>query len=290
MKKIVLSIALLSFSFPIIADDEGGSEAFPDHSSITFMFPDPITHNLMIEQSLWHHYTYHKRGSFQGALQVYPFFQKTRADENREDHIPGYFLINCKNKLLIRGSDLNGQRDVRAEWLGLPSDFSGEMTISPVQKQYGAGIEYHQNLNRFFTYDFLKYFWVSVTLPIVVAKNNPRIRQSDIVNPGTTDPKDILQAFNQPSWHYAKIDGECKKMGIAEAKLRLGSALYKKHRYEVDIWTLLSIPTSSRANPAFLFSPFIGNNRHFTIGSGVNFQFPLTRVTAPLPILFFLHD
>ena len=44
-----------------------------------------------------------------------------------------------------------------------------------------------------------------------------------------------------------------------------------------------------KANPAYLFSPFIGNNQHWTIGSGVNFQFPITQRDVTFPILFFFN-
>ncbi len=54
------------------------------------------------------------------------------------------------NEAVIAGdtarTSLNKLYDIRAEWLGLPSDFKGSYTLNPEQRQFGIVLENHQPL------------------------------------------------------------------------------------------------------------------------------------------------
>lgn len=291
MKKLLSLIMLLlpqtMSAFSLFAID--------DFSSESFMFPRPGLHNLAMQQAMWHDYIYNRKGQTAGSLQVYSFYQNTPGDDCclEGNKYTGYFFPNCDQSLLVAGDDSGVlHRDVRSEWLDIPnSAFKGNMTLSPEQKQYGIVFEYHQDLHRFLAPSLFDTFWFSFTLPFVAAKNNLNLRQYNVENPGTspTFPKDIVEAFNQQNWRYDKIVGELKRSGLSEIKLKFGAVLLAEDGCEVDFYQVLSIPTHSKNSPVYLFSPFIGNNRHWTIGLGVNFQFPLSQRDAEFPILFFLN-
>jgi hypothetical protein len=267
-----------------------------DHASRSFMFPRPGLHNLAMQQAMWHDYIYNRKGQVSGSLQAYSFYQHSVdldcCDESNK--FAGYFLPDCMQTLLVAGDSagFNNTRDVRSEWLDIPNPaFSGNLSIMPEQKQYGVVLEYHQDLHRFLSPSLFDTFWFSVTVPFVATKNNLHLRQTNVMNPGTTPgfPANIVEAFDQPNWRYDKICGEQKKSGLSEVKLKFGAVLLAHNGFEVDFYEALSIPLHGKANPAFLFSPFIGNNRHWTIGSGVNFQFPISSKDASFPLLFFLN-
>lgn len=265
--------------------------ALENHAAQSFMFTRPVMHNLAMQQAIWHNHIYNKEGNLLASVQVVPFFQKTICDTDHVNRAATYFLPDCKSSIFIAGDQvvLTSTRDIRAEWLALPANFSGKLSLDPQQQQYGACIEYHQDIRKFLDKKFFKHFWLSIAIPFVVVKNDINIQQSDILNPGTTTPTNILEAFNRASWKFSRINGGFKKSGLAEIRLKIGSALYAKNDFEVNLYQQLSIPTSSKQNATYMFSPYLGNNKHVGVGTGVNFQIPITRRDADAPMLFFLN-
>src|SRR5579863_9222629 len=89
----------------------------------SFMYTKPGYYDIVMEQALWHDIAYNKKGSLRGGIQAIPFFQQSmpRAKNAR------YFLMKDKNELLVAGDDTPYilKRDIRAEWVGLPDNFSG---------------------------------------------------------------------------------------------------------------------------------------------------------------------
>lgn len=291
MKRIVLVCALLLTSAHIYSLDQGPIPF--DTVANSFMFPHPAIFDVAREQAMWHNFMYNKKGDMRAAMQLIPFFQKSTVSDDPINKQAGYFLPTCKSIILIAGDDagMDLTRDVRAEWINLPSNFSGVMKVSPQQEQYGVVVELNQDVAKFTDNTFLDYFWFSFTLPVLTVKNNMNIRQGELSNTGTSfsSPHDIVQAFNQCEWQFAKINGEMKKTGYGEFKCKLGGVLYAKDGFEIDFYELISIPTSGKSNSEFIFSPFLGNNGHWAIGSGVNFQFPVTRFDAHTPLLVFMN-
>ena len=262
-----------------------------DWCSESFMFTRPASMNLALEQSLFHRHMYNKVGNMRGTLQIVPFYERTQSSgDDLHGTKAGAFFLPFGKQILIAGADSGVlcPIDVRAEWLGLPSNFSGNLSFSPEQKQTGVLLEYHQDIGRLHNSHFVEFMWAAISMPIIVVKNNLHARQFNIQNPGTTFPRNILEAFSNPAWHYAKINGEMRKTGVADIKLKLGLAFYHEHNFEVNWYSLLSIPCSGLNNPQFIFSPFVGNNKHWGVGSGVLFQIPLTYNDAPIPVRFFL--
>lgn len=248
-----------------------------DHFSQSFMFPREGYRRLAIQQAGWHQLTFYNEHDQKSNTQLYGFFQRSsRCSE--EQNIPSYFLpVFCDDTITIKG-DVDPFRDVRAEYLGLPSDFVGSITLDPHQQQGGFVLEYYHELRRFFKHKFFRHMWVGFFIPFVDVRNNLGLTQ-EIQHDGTprlNAPSNALEALDQPAWHFGRLR-TCSTVekGIAEVRLKLGKLFMARDNCEVNLYTMVVFPTFKGQNPKYLFSAFVGPNNHYAFGTGVNFQFPL---------------
>lgn len=244
--------------------------------SHSFMYTKPAFYDVAMEQALWHNIAYNKKGSVRGGIQAIPFFQKSMPKEKNAR----YFLMKGKNELLIAGDDTPFKltRDVRAEWVNLPSNFSGILSLNPKQQQKGCWFEYHQDLKRWFDINILRDMYITTIFAISETENQINLRQTNVVNPGTTFPQDILQAFNQPTWCFSRIDNcQKKEVGLAEIRIKIGTSYLSQNAFQLNYYSVLAIPTGNKQNAKTMFEPVNGNNGYLGIGAGVNMQVPLNR-------------
>jgi len=260
-----------------------------EKSGQSFMFTRPASQNVAMQQSLWHDIIYNKPNRAGGSFQVCGFYHQSRPD----DSIARYFLINHKNSLLVAGDGVGAidvaERDVRAEWLNLPTNFIGAMSADPYQRQAGVFIEYNQDLS-FINLPFFENYWISVCIPFITVLNSLNISQSGVKNTGTSpQPQDIIEAFNQPAWLFSKWP-DCKSAsGLAEICLRFGKAYMNEDFYQIAYYSLFRIPGHEGQNPTFLFDPIVGNNGHWGFGAGVNFQVVINNDTSNYAFCWFLN-
>jgi len=203
-----------------------------------------------------------------------------------------YFLINNKSTLLVSGDANTNEvsiRDVRAEWLGLPSNFSGFLTLCPEQHQAGFWLEYNQDFGTLFDLPFLRNSHVSIIIPYVHAENNLHLSQSNIQNPGTNPgmPRDILEAFRQPNWHNSKIDGKTAISQFTEVRIQFWRCFMDEDDWQLAYYSGFIIPTN-KPNPTFLFNAVAGNGGQAGINAGVVLQVPFTLPDACQRIMWFM--
>ncbi len=285
------SIALLLLLTPCIARpsccrcDDCSDE---DYTSQSFMFARPLSQNLSAIQSGWHNIIHDRHGDGLAAIQVVGLFQQSMYHEKTAQ----YFLFNNKKCLHVAGDNAQttNTRDIRAEWLGLPDNFSGTFTIDPRQRQVGFLIEYNQLLRRFFTSDLFDRFWISLSLPIVAVENDIQLNQFDILNRGTGGeaPKDIVEAFQQKEWCYAKIGEKRSKLEMSHIRLALGSTYMSENNFQLAYYSHFTFATADRDPAHYLFDAVVGPNGHFGMGAGVNMQIVLTYDTDPVDVCFYL--
>lgn len=248
-------------------------------SARSFMFTRPIFAHVSTEQAIWHNFINDKDGAIGGNLQIIAAYQKSRTDTA----IDRYFLLKCKNSLSVAGDQTADAacRDIRAEWLGLPSDFSGRFTVNPEQQQTGLTFEYSQDLYAFFGSSFFENSWVNIQLPVVWAQNKMNLRQYNIIPGNQTNPdgpRDIVQAFQQPAWNFGKIVCQTNKCELGALIVQFGrSFLSEPNGMQISYYSGLVIPTSSKQNPEFLFDATTGYNGHVGINAGVRFNILLNR-------------
>lgn len=256
---------------PIICYD-----ASVEYSANSFMFTRPAMQHLARDFSVWHNVIYKQNScrSSDPALQAIAFFQES-LDHEQSAY---YFLINRKKELLVCGdaSFCASFRDVRSEWLGIDTNnFSGTMSIAPTQRQYGCALYGFIPISYCTTKEFFQHWWMQVSAPIVCVENDINITQGTIINPGISPVKDILSAFNQPDWRYARMGEKRKRVGLAELKILFGITYVAHDEMECGIYCGFTIPTSGRQKACEIFYPFVGNNGHGGFIGGIQLQMPL---------------
>ncbi len=258
----------------------------------SFMLIRPASYNIAMNEQLWHNFVYHKEGPTYGAFQLIAFYQNSRP----RDKVARYFLINRKNELLVAGdttsNDLLFNRDIRAEWLGLATNFSGKFSICPQQRQMGFTLMYNQDLKKFLDVSFLKEWSVGVEFPVIMVENDLNLCQFDLQTTTTelnTQP-DIISALNQCDWKYAKWRPRAtSKIRPEKLKFSLGRSLMHRDYFQLASSLSLSVPLASKQNPEFLFNPVVGLDRHVGIGGAVNMQILLNRHPEKFAWSFYLN-
>jgi hypothetical protein len=279
MKKLLLVIALVGIANSLFSYE---GEVF-GHS---YMYTRPAFYHVNMQQHLWHDIVYSKKGDVLGGIQVIPFYQKSISLAKTAR----YFLINGKNCLLVSGDANTSElktRDIRAEWIGLPSNFHGQLSMAPKQRQFGASLEYHQDLKRFVDWSFLQSSWVSMSIPVLAVENNLRFRQFDVVNPGTEFPRNLLEAFSNPEWQYDKFGRSKTKVGAGEIRLNFGTTFLNSDYFQIISYSSLVLPTGNKPDAEFLFSPVVGHGGFPGFGGGAQFQILLNRDPETLAWTFF---
>lgn len=301
MKKsiILLALILISLSVPLTAtrytslccrpEEQNACCCDDRKTSRSFMYTRPVLRNLPMEQSVWRNIMQEKKSDLLGGMQIIGLYQQSiPLDETGQ-----YFLIDCKNKLLVSGDTVANSlttRDVRAEWLGLPNNFRGELTLNPEQRQMGGIVEFHQHLKSLTELSFFQDSWVSISLPFIAVQNNMNLRQHNVSGVGANNefPRDIIQAFNQPCWQYGRIVCERTAVRLAEINIKLGKTYLNKNDFLVSYYSVWTVPTGNEQDAKYTFDAVAGNNGHLGIGAGVNFQIPLNNNTELFTACWFL--
>ncbi len=265
----------------------------------TFLSTRPVYRNIAAQQSVWHDMIFNACNPENFAFQAVPIFQKSL----RSRSIARYFLFDdapCgdedKDFLVVKGDAVIAgnqySRDIRAEWLNLPSNFAGSFTVKPKQEQFGLWMEAYYSLRSFFETEFLKGFWLGVALPLHYVKNSINL----VEFPDRTEPEmrpiaatSITQALSNPAWNFAKFGPSKKLFSVAELDFKIGSNFLDQDGFELCLYSMGVMPLHGYADSEFVFSPALGTNRHFGYGSGLLFQMPLTCDIETCFISFFFE-
>jgi len=203
-----------------------------------------------------------------------------------------YFFPNNKTELVIKGHNATGtvggvpgDRDVFAEWLGIPSTndltdsdehrFSSKIKISPSLERVGTTIYLYKTI--------FKNFYFSLFFPFEEVKTNAHLQEFDVTGerPKDSDPSpaslyfeeplNATQAFVHPLMKYGKIDNQPHKLaGLADIKARIGYTKKFNDDSNFDLYASLVIPTGYKPKAEYLFEPIVGNANHVGIGAGFN--------------------
>lgn len=262
------------------------------YTSQTFLQPRPLYHN-QAGLNLWSHIRAVKDADSTSAFLCYGSYMDSN-EPDTEKNIRSYFLLNNQPKILVTGdnSEQKTHRNVRAEWLGLPSDFKGTMTLCPHQQQAGFMLAYNKDLKDWVSWEALDYWWLEFQLPFTYVQTNLGFKElSQTPVPSTwPGPQSLAQAFDQSSWDFAKMD--CKnrsETGFAELRIIAGGTYIGKNDFLVAYTGSFSIPMFSRNSPTHLFTPIIGGNGHAEIGLELNFELPLQPIESTNALLLFLN-
>jgi len=300
MKRCIVIFALCLISFGLAAMDDTtsdytfqvGSEFQPlvlipqfEVESRSFMYMRPAYDHLSMREQAWWRFDYPRDRCINGTIQAIGFFQDSlhKTPCHGHNRFARYFLPYGKDEPLMAGDNTPYAciRDLRAEWFNLPSTFSGSLTLNPSQFQAGFLLQYNQDLNTLFNSSFFDQSYLSITVPFIHVKNNLHLEQHHVQNPGPDRgglPQDILQAFNQPAWHFDKIDGPQTKNHFSYLKLTMNRIFMNMDNYQFAYYSGVVIPTAPKPNPEFLFNAYVGNGQHFGLNAGVALNINLSNL------------
>ena len=284
MKKIVLTFLFFSFTSALLSDPPIGQPLWiltPSNRKVkktsqSFMFTRPVFRNIAAQTStFWHDAVYDKPGCLLSSIQVLPIYQQSITSQETAQ----YFLLNHKDTVVIKGDSAvqnSNERDIRAEWVGLPSNFVGTLSLTPKQRQFGFWMEFNQDIKKFLCNEYFKSIWIGFAIPFQYVENNLQPEQFLPTGTSQTFPHTILQAFNQSTQRYGKIsDKKLIRKSISQVCLKLGTTFMNRDGFQLGMYSCALFPTFGHQNPEFMFNPMLGHNRHFGFGSGVNVQLPL---------------
>lgn len=240
----------------------------------SFMFTRPLDHNVFAFAERYYQMAFEEDWSSTYRMQAIVAGQKTVGSSTQA---PGYFLINCQPTIRIAGdtSPDATTRDVRAEWLNLPSDFSGLASVNPQQKQVGTILTVERSLKGMLDWTFLEGWWVRMNMPIMAVENNLQLTQHEVSGSGGA-PNDIISAFDQDTWKAGKmVNRSMSHTALGSINLALGSTWWHSENFVLSTYSGVSIPVSSKQSPEYIFSPFVGPNGHLAIDFGVIAELPI---------------
>ncbi len=250
--------------------------AFNDRFSQSFMFTRPAFFNVAMAQPGWHNYAF-DQGCKNHALQFIPYRQHTMKNKKNVT----YFFIDGKKDMTVKGDSAIGttanpnNRDIRAEWIGLPADFDGSFCMKPEQRQQGAILEYKLSLKNLVPWCFFNRMWVGISGVYNDVQNEINFEQS-IAQTFNTSPATIKQALDPDSWCYGKFTDKTESSGLGEVRMSFGTRFIDRGDWQFGFSTYLSIPGQGGINSNSIFEAFRGFDGHVGWGSIVNIQMPLS--------------
>lgn len=274
LQKIIKKLLVLIIFFtPII-------QAIDQQTNKTFMYPKEIFGSFGMEQASWHNIVYNKY-SHGVALQAYGYVQGSIPTDTASQ----YFSFDYLNQLIVEsGTSENYDketftRNILGAWIGIESDqnFSGAYSLTPQQSQYGATIAFSQDLSKYFDVAYLRNSSFTLSLPIVCIKNQ-------LIFKGSPEILTALQGANWQSmnltepWQYLILDGDIQESTqLTNMKIQFGSKYESDDDVQIATTSFLILPFVESVSNEVLFQPAFGYNGHIVWGSGVTFQFPLSR-------------
>ncbi len=252
-----------------------------NHYSQTNIFTRPAYFNIQAWQAFWHNIIYCNPENLNTSAQVMMFYQKSsdNAATKKNQKISEYFLMKDRYFLTVKG-DLVGTstiRDIRAEWLQLPNDFTGTFSLFPEQKQIAFVIDIKQNLRGCFQCSLLEYFWLGFSAVVTSVDNDLNLTQ-DVPN---NQKPTIIDALRRPNLTYGKFYGKSSTAGFSELRFKFGTEFNFRDECQVNAHTYLLFPLAENPNPNVIFPAFRGFGNHFGLGTVVDFQIPLNCRKSP---------
>lgn len=72
-------------------------------------------------------------------------------------------------------------------------------------------------------------------------------------------------------WRFGKFHfGPLSKFGLADIDFMIGYNFFNSSMYHFGLYSMLVIPTGNKPSPEFIFSPVVGNTKHWELGAGVS--------------------
>lgn len=269
--------------------------SFPKFYNQTFMQTRPCYAHTNAQNQVWNEIAFEKESCKNSHFQFVTFYQKSASTPSSESNkLAQYFLMKGKNYLTVVGDAYSTQqkldRDVRAEWLELPSTFSGVLTLYPSQKQSGFLVELKKC---FFDYqerkNFLHNFWFGTSIYFSNVENNLNLQES-IRSTTTSTSKTIISQIGRSDLKFGRfIPGKRTSIGFSEVRLKFGTHFDCSNDLHIALSSFFLLPLVSKPVPTYVFTPMHGYNGHPGWGAAIAFEFPLNNRCSNFTLDFFAN-
>lgn len=289
MKKISLCLLSILLSSSIIIATR---DIF---SGQTFLYPKPAFASLGMQQSSWNSVAYEKKQAQGSAFQATIFYDQTY----KTDDAAAYFLFDNKNKLNVSvgiTSENNttknslytetSTRDILGQWLGLTAaahtQYQGEFSVTPEQKQAGVIFECSQDLKNITTIDFFKHLYVFAALPVSFIENTLKYEGPETIFQAFTNQSIKAtvagQADTKNNWNYLTYPTKSQSsLRLSCVKLGFGTTLINENDIIIATSNTFIVPLAQAVENRTLFEPVQGYNGSFAMASQALFQFPIIK-------------
>ena len=203
-------------------------------------------------------------------IQFVAFYQKAVGEQSG---LAQYFLLGNKSEVTVKGDAVTtSDRDVRAEWLGLPDTYNGALMLNPQQKRFGGAICAQRRLEHYFKSKIWQHFWIGLQIDLESVEQQIGAQS---VGAGVDDQ--LLVQFNRSELQYGKIgDAQTTSAGVSDVRLLLGVDYAGKHDLQLGLQSFLLVPGSwEQVVPEQLFTARRGFGKHVGFGFGAQVQIPL---------------
>lgn len=190
------------------------------------------------------------------------------------------FLIDRKETLLIQGDDvpLNFNRDVRAEWLGLPSNFNSEFSMQPTAQQGGMIFEHDHNLFKLTGFSLFKNTNLCIRVPLMHVTHSLHMNGD----------AQLINALNNPTWQNLSFVPVQKKWGIGDITL-FSKTSFSREYVTFTYYSGVIIPTGQKYSNEQFFPVQFGNNRRLGLNGGIDIKVTLNKQPSAVKAVVFAN-
>jgi hypothetical protein len=206
----------------------------------------------------------------------------SRANANTINN--SYFLLPCHDALTVMGDTIAPgpyAKNIRAEWLGLPSDYRGMLEARPSEHQHACVIAARYSFSNKSTEYYNGAWWIGIT-------GAWQQLTHDLIP--STLASDLFDALNNPTRLFGKWPYCIKTSGLAHIRLYLGKDIYQACDTFVQIAAYAHIPTQQTTGPVFLFQPTTGFDGHWGWGFNGSCNLPLFNIGAGSIGMYIMGD
>ncbi len=252
------------------------------YSNKNMLMPRSSQANAALEYTTWHGHAYDQiPAGLRSNLQIAPFYQDS---QNKKD-LAQYFGIGNGSDTFSMGratayagaAVANTNIDLpyilhAATAAGAIAGYNATATVklAPEQEQYGARLDFFQDLNT-----PIKNMFLRVSSTAVHVQNNMHFKLSGVQEQTTPDMNlKIADVFSgagsntqQAALAKAKMGGRRSRFGLADIDFSLGHKCLLTPRSHAFFSIDMTIPTGNRVLADYVFAPVVGNGRHFALGA-----------------------
>lgn len=199
-----------------------------------------------------------------------------------------YYLFNRFDKLDFAGSLVEGRTkcDLIADYFGLAPDYQGSLFLEPRIENIYFDNQFFLSLEKIacglyarFHLPIVHTRWNLHACPQETAPNSgvfPACYMSSDATPACKNLEDALSgccrfgALKEPL-RYGKFSFDTRTLTrLADIDCIIGYNAIQNPLYHIGLYGQLVVPTGNKPDPEYIFSPIVGNSKHWELGFGIS--------------------